>query len=255
DGGKYRGWQRQGATQHTVQEVIEETLSRLFKKSLSAYGCGRTDAGVHASQYVIQINLDEALSFDLKFRMNKNLPEGIAVYEIFEVNPNHHCRHDATARTYDYFLHWNKDPGLICYSSFYEGLKLDFKQMQKAVILISETTDFRSLCKQPDLYQHTFCDIMNCELFMNEEQGRMRFTITANRFLRGMVRYCVYYLLEVGTGNLTLEEFSKVLKQESEITDKRPAHPNGLFLSKVEYPFIQFKDSHNLIKLLKNGLE
>ena len=78
DGSNYRGWQRQKGTRNTVQEVVEQTLSRLFKKGVSVYGCGRTDAGVHASQYVIQINLDEAPVFDLKFRLNKNLPVGVA---------------------------------------------------------------------------------------------------------------------------------------------------------------------------------
>ena len=80
DGSKYRGWQQQKNTIHTVQQVLEKVLSRLFKEKVSAYGCGRTDAGVHASQYIVQINLDEAPVFDLKFRLNKNLPDDIAVF-------------------------------------------------------------------------------------------------------------------------------------------------------------------------------
>jgi len=113
DGSNYRGWQKQKNTLNTVQEVIEQALSQLFKKSVSAYGCGRTDAGVHASQYVIQINLEKAPTFDLKYRLNKNLPEGIAIYEVIEVRTDQHCRYDAVARTYDYFIHWKKDPMLI----------------------------------------------------------------------------------------------------------------------------------------------
>ncbi len=80
DGTDYSGWQRQNNTLNTVQEALEQTLFKLFKKRVSVYGCGRTDAGVHASQYVIDINLDEAPKFDLKFRMNKNLPNSIAVF-------------------------------------------------------------------------------------------------------------------------------------------------------------------------------
>ena len=239
----------------TVQEVVEKTLSHLFKKVVTAYGCGRTDAGVHASQYVIHINLDEAPVFDLKFRLNKNLPDEIAVFEIIEVNEERHCRYDAVARTYDYFIHWKKDPILIRYSSFYEDLILDFDLMRKSAALILGTKDFKPLCKQPDLYNNTLCQIRKCELFVNEEQGRLRFTITSNRFLRGMVRFCVFFLLKVGSGEMTLEEFGEILNQEKDLKQKQPALPNGLFLSRVEYPFLELNDSHHLIRMLKVGLE
>ena len=255
DGSSYSGWQRQKNTRNTVQEVVEQTLSRLFKKKVSAYGCGRTDAGVHASQYVIQIDLIEVPTFDLKFRMNKNLPDSIAVFEIIAVNENQHCRHDAEARTYDYFMHWNKNPVLFHYSSLYEDLTLDFGLMRKAAALILETRDFKQLCKQPDSYDNTLCQISNCELFVNEEEGRLRFTITSNRFLRGMVRICIFFLLEVGSGEMTLEEFKDILNQEKDLKEKWPAHPNGLFLSKVEYPFLKLNDSHNLVSMLSVGLD
>src|SRR5690606_28072877 len=126
DGSSYSGWQRQKNTTNTVQEVIEQTLFQIFKQKITVYGCGRTDAGVHASQYVIHIDLDAVPEFDLKFRMNKLLPDNIVVFEIIEVNENQHCRYDAVARTYDYFIHWKKDPVLINYSAFYEDLTLDF---------------------------------------------------------------------------------------------------------------------------------
>ena len=235
DGSNYRGWQRQTSTRKTVQEVIERVLFKLFKKAITVYGCGRTDAGVHASQYVLHINLEEAPLFDLKFRLNKNLPDEIVVFDIIEVKENQHSRYHASARTYDYFIHWKKDPVLFRHSSFYEELVVDFDLMRKAVVLISKTKDFKPLCKQPDLYKNTLCQITNCELFVNEEQGRLRFSITSNRFLRGMIRYCVFFLLQVGSGIITLEEFEQILKQEKLWLQKRPAFPNGLFLSKVEY--------------------
>ena len=255
DGSNYSGWQKQKNTLNTVQEVMEQTLSQLFKKVVAVYGCGRTDAGVHASQYVIQIHLDEAPLFDLKFRLNKNLPDDIAVFEIIEVTDEQHCRYDAVARTYDYFIHWKKDPILVRYSSFYEDLVLNFEEMRKAAALIFETKDFRPLCKQPDLHKNTLCQITKCELFVNEEQGRLRFTITSNRFLRGMIRLCVSFLLKVGSGEMTLETFRAILNQERESKPKKPAFPNGLFLSKVEYSFLELKDPHHLIRMLKVGLE
>ena len=158
------------------------------------------------------------------------------------------------ARTYDYFIHWNKNPVLFHCSSLYEDLTLDFDLMRKAVALIFNTSDFRALCKQPDSYDNTLCQITNCELFVNEEEGRLRFTITSNRFLRGMIRICVFFLLEVGSGEMSLDEFSAILNQEKELKEKWPAHPNGLFLSRIEYPFLDLDNSHNLVKMLSVGL-
>ena len=148
-------------------------MTQLFKKYVSVYGCGRTDAGVHLSQYVIQIDFDEAPTFDLKFRLNKNLPDGITGFEIIEVEENQHCRYHAVARKYD--------PVLMRYSSFYEDYELDYDLMRKATELILKTNDFKPLCKQPDVYKNTLCEISKSELFVKEEQGRLRFTITSNR--------------------------------------------------------------------------
>lgn len=255
DGSLYSGWQRQNNTANTVQDVIEQTLLKLFKKPVSVYGCGRTDAGVHASQYVIQIDLDEAPEFDLKFRLNKNLPNSIAVFEIIEVDKEQHCRYHAISRTYNYFVHWYKNPILHHNSSFYQDLDLDFDAMKKATALILETKDFRAFCKQPDLYHNTLCQVSHCQLYINKAQGRLRFTITSNRFLRGMIRICMYYLLEVGRGKLTVEAFKQILNQEKKLTITYAAHPNGLFLSKIEYPFLKLNDAHNLVSMLSVGLD
>ena len=257
DGSNYKGWQRQKNTIKTVQEVIEQMLFKIFKKKVTVFGCGRTDAGVHASQYVIHIDLDETPVFDLKFRLNKNLPRGIAVFEIIEVKEQQHCRYDAVARTYDYFIHWKKDPVLFQHSSFYEnlGLMLNFDLMKKAAALILKTKDFKAVCKQPNLHESTLCEIKKSELFVDEEQGRLRFSITSNRFLRGMIRYCIFFLLEIGKGKMTLEEFEQILNQKNTLVKKIPAYPNGLFLSSIEYSFLELKNSHHLITMLKVGLE
>jgi len=255
EGTNYSGWQRQTTTSNTIQQVIEDALSLIFKKKIIVWGCGRTDAGVHASQYVIHINLEEAPTFDLKFRLNKNLPSDIAVYEIFEATDEQHCRYHADARTYDYFLHWKKDPHLINFSSLYDHIELDFDLMRKATQLILNTKDFRPVCKQPDLYDNTICLVSECKLYVNEEQARLRFTITSNRFLRGMVRLCIFFLLKVGTKEISLPELERILNQEQELKQLQPALPNGLFLSKINYPFLQLKESNHLIKMLKLGLD
>ncbi len=255
DGSNYRGWQRQKNIQETIQEVIEHALLKLFKKKITVVGCGRTDAGVHASQYALHIDLDETPNFDLKFRMNKNLPDEIVVFEVIEVKRNQHCQFDAVARTYDYFIHWKKEPVLNRHSSFYEHLDVDFDLMRKAIELIRNAKDFRGLCKQPDLYDNTLCIITKSDLFVDEEHGRLRFSITSNRFLRGMIRYCVFFLMEVGSGKMSLEYFEKVLNLEEDFVDKLPAYPNGLYLSKIEYPFLELKESSSLLRILKTGLE
>ena len=255
DGTKYRGWQRQKTPHDTVQEVLENCLTQIFKSPISAYGCGRTDAGVHASQYVAQIYVDDEFTFDLTYRLNKNLPDDIAVFDVIPVEQDQHVRYDATARTYDYFIHWKKDPVLMCYSAFYEELQLDYELMRKATELLRNNKDFRAVCKQPDLYPNTLCDVSHCELYVNEEQSRLRFTITANRFLRGMVRICVFFLLKVGNREMTLGEMASILNQQTELPEKIPAFPNGLFLSRVVYPYLELENKHQLIRMLKVGLE
>lgn len=255
DGSSYSGWQKQQNTHNTIQEVLEDTLSRIFKKRITVYGCGRTDAGVHASQYVLHINIDTAPAFDLKFRLNKNLPDSIAIFAVMEVDEAYHCRYDASARTYDYFLHWKKDPALSRYSSYYGDLELDVELMQQAAALIQQTQDCKALCKHPDLYDNTICQISHCRLYANTTQARMRMSIRSNRFLRGMVRLCVYFLLQVGSGKMTIAELADILSLQKHVDHKRPALPNGLFLSKVEYPFLDLPEEHHLIRMLRQGLE
>lgn len=255
DGSRYSGWQQQKNTSDTIQEVVELTLAKLLKRRVIIHGCGRTDAGVHASQYVAHFDSEGSPEFDLKFRLNKNLPDDIAIFELFEAGEDWHSRYDVTARTYDYFIHWKKDPALIRYSAFYDDVDLNFDLMKKAARLIFKTEDFRPLCKQPNIYKHTLCNITRSELYVNEEEGRMRFSITSNRFLRGMVRFCVHFLLKVGSGEMDLREFEKIIRQEKGLKQKEPALANGLFLSKVEYPYLRLRDSHQLFNLLKKGLE
>lgn len=254
DGTNYSGWQRQKNTTKTLQELLENTFLQIFKKPITVFGCGRTDAGVHASQYIIHIDLEDAPTFDLKFRLNKNLPPDIAVYDVLRVDQHDHARYDAMSRTYDYFIHWKKDPSLIRFSTLYDDKTLDFLEMQKAVKLIEATKDFRSLCKSPEQYDHTICHIKQAAIFVDWESGRMRFTITANRFLRGMVRLYVFFLLKIGSHELSNADFEKILNQELNPVLKQPAPPNGLFLSRVVYPKISFEPKHQLIRMMKAGL-
>ena len=253
NGGNYHGWQQQPNTV-TVQGTIEEKLKCIFKTDITVFGCGRTDAGVHASQYFLNITIKEPFNFDLKFRLNKHLPNDIVVYDIIEVEERQHARYDATSRTYDYFIHLYKDPVLGKYSSYYELENLNFNAMKKAAKLIQKYDNFEAVCKQPHLHNHTICHIKRAEIFVDSEGKRIRFTITANRFLRGMIRLLVHFILRIGTGKMTLETFEKVLSEQLNIPDKKPAFSNGLYLSGVTYPYINVKYPTDIISLLKVGL-
>lgn len=254
DGSKYRGWQRQSNVV-SVQEVIEDKLKIIFKKDVTVYGCGRTDAGVHASQYFIHINLDNILDFDLKFILNKHLPNGIVVYDVIEVEEKQHARFDATWRTYDYFIHLYEDPIIFRYSSYYNLKNLDISAMKKAVKSLIKHEDYRAYCKRADLHNNTICKIKSANLFTNNEGTRIRFTITANRFLRGMIRIIVDFLLKVGTGEISVDEFINMLANKKDLTEKKPALPNGLYLTKIEYPFLKKVQHHNITNLLKSDLK
>ena len=254
DGRNYRGWQQQ-VDAPSVQEEIETTLKRILKVDTPVYGCGRTDSGVHASQFFLHLFIESPIEYDLKFRLNKNLPSDIVVHDIWEMKGDEHARFDATSRTYDYFFHSFRDPVLDHYSSLYDLKSYDIAAMKKAVRLIGQQTDFKSVCKQSELYTHTRCEVSHMALILDEQQERMRFTITANRFLRGMVRLCVYFLLEIGSGKLSLEEFEHILSDGLIVENMKPALANGLYLSRVEYPYLRVAPRQNICEFLKKGLE
>jgi tRNA pseudouridine38-40 synthase len=254
DGSDYSGWQWQ-PNAPSIQGEIEDNLEAIFKQKITVFGCGRTDAGVHASQYVMHIELASKPSFDLKFRLNKNLPDDIVVYDVIEMEDNRHSRYDATLRTYDYFIHSYKDPVLYKHSSYYDLEAMDINAMQKAASLLTKYQDYKSVCKQPHLYKHTLCEVSEAKLYVSSDNLRLRFTITANRFLRGMIRLLIYFLLKVGKGEMTLEAFENMLSKQIEYENKMPAFPNGLYLSRIQYPYISFDHPTDISKMLKEGLQ
>jgi len=201
-------------------------------------GCGRTDAQVHATQFFFHIDVKNTWDYDLLFRVNKMLPDDIAIFEIIPVNDNQHARFDATQRTYDYFIHTYKDPFLNSTSSWYPEKDLKLDAMKKAVTLLTKYDDYRAFCKSPNVYPHTICKVSSSTLFADSKGDRLRFQISADRFLGRMVRLIVGKLIQIGNGELSADEFESYL-----ITKKTPkilnvAYPQGLFLSKVTYPYL-----------------
>ena len=237
NGYKYRGWQRQPIALN-VQQVVESTLSKILKEPITIMGCGRTDAQVHASQFFFHVDISKEWDYDLLFRINKTLPNDIAVYEIIPVKDNQHARFDATQRTYDYFIHTYKDPFLNNFSSLYLERNLNLERMKEAVALLTRYNDYRALCKTPDDYRTTICKVTAATLFSDVSGDRLRLQISADRFLGKMIRIIMGKLLVIGRGELSVEEFESYLISRKTPETFEPAYPQGLYLSKVTYPYL-----------------
>lgn len=237
NGCQYRGWQRQAGTV-TVQEVVEAILGQVLKTPVSVMGCGRTDAQVHASQFFFHVDIEKPWEYDLLFRLNKLLPDDIAVFDILPAEENHHARFDATQRTYDYFIHTYKDPFLSTVSSLYLERNLDLDRMKQAVSLLYRYDDYGGLCKTPADYRTTICKVSSAVLYTSKSGDKIRFRISANRFLGRMVRIIMGKLLEIGKGELDLAEFENCLITRQTPKLIEPAYPQGLCLSKVTYPYL-----------------
>lgn len=233
---------------NSVQSIIETHLTQILKKPTGIVGCGRTDTRVHASQYFFHVDIEEILDYDLVFRLNKNLPDDIAVFDIIPVADPAHARLDAIERTYDYFIHTYKDPYLSTLSAPYAG-KLDLAQMSKAVKLLPNYTDYRAFCRNTSGHRTTLCHVTAAKLYVNEHENMIRFQISANRFLNGMIRIIMKKLLHVGRGKITLEEFENQLRLKEHAVVKG-AYPQGLYLSKVRYLFLDIPSRSELFNSL-----
>jgi tRNA pseudouridine38-40 synthase len=233
-GTNYCGWQRQ-PNAPTVQQTLEEALSTLLRRPTGVVGAGRTDTGVHARLMVAHFDavapLDPGL---LAFKLNGLLPKDIAIRGIRPVSPDAHARFDAKTRTYHYFLGERKDPfrdELFCRVS-----KLpDFAAMNAAAARLLGYTDFTSFSKL-----HTDVKTNNCRLsradWTEADEGLWRFSITADRFLRDMVRAIVGTLLEVGRGKLDEAGFCRIVEGRNRSLAGSSAPARGLFLADIQYP-------------------
>ncbi|MBQ7179947.1 MAG: tRNA pseudouridine(38-40) synthase TruA [Bacteroidaceae bacterium] len=234
DGTAYHGWQIQ-PNAPSVQETLQGALATLLRQPIEVVGAGRTDTGVHARMMVAHFDVPgaEDLSDNLAYKLNKLLPRDIAVQSVRPVADVMHARFSAVSRTYHYLLHLHKDPFLRNRSWQMYG-PLDFEAMNRAASLLMEYRDFTSFSKL-----HTDTKTNDClisEARWDEvAPGQWRFTITANRFLRNMVRAIVGTLVEVGRGRMTLEAFRRVIEQRDrcQAGESVPAH--GLYLVDVRY--------------------
>ena len=253
-GTRYSGWQKQPGGLN-VQEVLETAIGKLLKKTVAIVGCGRTDAQVHASQFFFHVDLDEDWDFDLFFRLNKILPDDIAVFDIIPMQGQPHARFDAVQRSYDYFIHTYKDPFLSRFSSFYAERELDLVKMKAAVALLPRYNDYRAFCKCPDRIDHTLCYVSSAGLFADASGDKLRFNISANRFLSKMIRIIVGRLLEIGRGEMSVDEFEYYLANKETPRIIIPAYPQGLYLSKVTYPYLDITPGTSFSAMLQNSVD
>lgn len=248
-GEAYRGYQVQ-AEGKTVQGILELAFSALLKQKVTLWGCGRTDAGVHASQYFIHFETADELPDGFVYKLNKILPADISLYSIEKVDHSKHARYHAFLRRYHYFLHTEKSSVLAHKSALYDREKLDFQKMAEAISLIGNYRDFRGFCKTPNRYPNAECKIYSVQAYKNQDGTQFCFEISANRFLRGMIRNIMAKVILVGAGKMSLHEFESYLL----IPDPRilpiPAKPEGLYLSEVRYPFIEAVPKINPLNFL-----
>ena len=241
-GTNYHGWQRQ-PNHISVQETLENAIEKMTGEKISCICCGRTDAGVHASQFFCHIKVETSFEFDPVFRLNHILPNDISIFGFIEVDEFAHAQYDAIWRTYTYYIHTSKNAFLSDISSIYPKEKLDIAEMKKATALLLTYRDYRAMCKQPHLYKTTLCNITEARLEADEQANRLKIVLTANRFLRGMVRLLVAHILKVGYGKMSLLAFENCLKTGIRAPYFRAAHPQGLFLSRVEYPYLKMPNA------------
>ncbi|MCW3071492.1 MAG: tRNA pseudouridine synthase [Bacteroidetes bacterium] len=242
NGTAYHGWQVQENTKLTVQETLNEMLSRLLNQPVSVTGCGRTDTGVHAKDFYAHFDVTIDLLSDKDkwiFRFNNALPADIAISGIYKVKDDANSRFDAISRTYEYRISKKKDPFGIDASWFLYG-ELDVAAMNKAAALLFDHTDFSSFAKS-----NTQSFTNNCKIYKAEwkEEGEILvFTISADRFLRNMVRAIVGTLTEVGKRKMSTEEFVKVIESKNRSNAGFSVPACGLYLADVAYPAGYFKE-------------
>ena len=233
DGTNYHGWQIQ-PNGMSVQERLQQALSTLLRTPTEVTGAGRTDAGVHARQMIAHFDVEQAIDgCQLAYKLNRILPRDISVQSVYEVADDMHARFSARWRTYHYYIHTRKDPYLRHYSCEMH-YTLDFDAMNRAASMLLEYDDFASFCKTHTDVKTTLCRVTRAE-WVRTSDHEWFFVITANRFLRNMVRAVTGTLIDVGRGRITLEQFRRIIESRSRTDAGESMPPQALFLEKIEY--------------------
>lgn len=234
-GTKYHGWQIQ-PNSSTIQEILNQDLSLILKEKIEVTGAGRTDTGVHARIYyahfdssVNDLNADR----NLVFRINGKLPKDIAIQQILKVKPDAHSRFDALSRTYEYHITRIKDPFLTDFAYYLYG-DLNFQDMREAASHLTNVSDFTSFSKVDTDVKTNICKVTRAVWTIDKD--RMIFSITADRFLRDMVRAIVGTLLDIGFGKIGFDDFVEIIEKKNRSAAGNSVPAKGLFLTDIQYP-------------------
>jgi len=239
DGTNYHGWQTQ-PNAVAVQEILDKSLSTVLRQPIETLGCGRTDTGVHAKEFFAHFDFEsmdhgpwtmDETSTILR-SLNSILPKDIAIKSIFPVAPEAHARFDATLRSYEYHIHFNKDPFKNGYSWELRD-KPDVDLMNKASAIIMEYTDFSCFSKSNTQVKTNNCKISKAEWLINNDS--IMFQISADRFLRNMVRAIVGTLIMVGRKEIEPEAVRAIVESKNRSNAGMSVPPGGLYLTEVKY--------------------
>jgi tRNA pseudouridine38-40 synthase len=233
-GTNYHGWQRQ-INAHTVQDELNAAIRKIAKSEIETIGSGRTDTGVHATQQYVQFDCEEIIN-PPKFilQLNAVLPFDIFIHRIYKVDNEFSTRFDAIERSYEYRISFTKNPFLKDLCCYYFKPKPNLDLMNEACSILLKHIDFQSFSKYKTEVNHFECTISEAKWQL--ESDLLVFHISANRFLRGMVRAIVGTMLKVGEGNISVSEFEQIILKKDRIYAKAAAPAEGLFLTKVKYP-------------------
>lgn len=233
DGTAYHGWQIQ-PNARSVQGELQRALSILMHGDTQVVGAGRTDTGVHARMMAAHFDTEEDVDCDnLVYRLNRLLPRDVSVDRVEQVASDMHARFSARSRTYHYYIHRRKNAFLRHYSCelFFD---LDFDKMNEAAQLLLTNKDFASFCKSHTDVKTTLCDVTEAR-WVRDGEYSWHFVITANRFLRNMVRAVVGTLIDVGRGRVSIEEFKEIIEGKNRSGAGESMPGNALFLERIEY--------------------
>ncbi|MFI5172204.1 MAG: tRNA pseudouridine(38-40) synthase TruA [Chitinophagales bacterium] len=234
-GTNYVGWQIQ-PNGVSVQQKVDEALQTILRDEINCLGCGRTDSGVHAEQFFLHFDTEKEFPANFILRINQFLPNDISAKRVIPVPENAHARFDATLRAYEYRITFEKNVfqnELMLYKHIPD---LDFELMEKACGILYKYNDFHSFCKSKQGSKTTIVNIK--EVYWRDEAGTKILYISADRFLRGMVRLIVGAMIQIGKYKMTLDEFETGIKNKERFKMAMSAPAQGLFLVKVEYPYL-----------------
>jgi tRNA pseudouridine38-40 synthase len=234
-GENYVGWQKQPNKQ-SIQTCLDQALSTVLQENIEVMGAGRTDTGVHATYFIAHFDTATDLSKkqNLIYRLNNVLPKDIAAQDIFKVKPDNHARFDASSRSYKYKIVTRKNPFQLG-SAYYIKNELDVKLMHKCAQQLLSFSNFKSFSKVKTAVKTFECQIINVEV--KNENDLVVLSISANRFLRNMVRAIAGTLIDVGLGKTTPGEFTEIIKAKDRKRAGKSVPAKGLYLTDIKYPY------------------